>query len=67
MNIKDLTWKIIHEADDENGNPSLWSTIINHTITANTRHREMYLKLSAVLTRTVCGTSQIAVKSIGAR
>lgn len=25
-----LTWKIVYEADDENGNPSLWSTIINH-------------------------------------
>lgn len=25
-----LLWEIIHEADDENGNPSLWSTRIEY-------------------------------------
>lgn len=23
-------WKIVHEGDDENGNPSIWSLEINH-------------------------------------
>lgn len=43
----------------------LWTKAL--TITANTRHREKYRKLSAVLMRTVCSISQIAVKSTGAR
>ena len=25
-----LKWKIIHESDDEDGNPTQWSTEINH-------------------------------------
>ena len=30
FDIANLTWDIIHESDDENGNPSLWATEIDH-------------------------------------
>ena len=26
-----LDWKIVHECDDEDGNPTQWSTEINHS------------------------------------
>ncbi len=25
-----MKWKIVHESDDENGNPTLWAAEINH-------------------------------------
>ena len=31
MKTSKLNWKIIHECDDEDGNPAQWVTEINHT------------------------------------
>ena len=28
--MEKLKWKIVHECDDEDGNPTQWSTEINH-------------------------------------
>lgn len=30
FDIENLTWDIVHESDDENGNPSLWATEIDN-------------------------------------
>ena len=30
MFMSKLNWNIIHDCDDENGNPSQWATKINH-------------------------------------
>lgn len=30
IKMSKLKWKIIHESDDEDGNPTQWSTEINH-------------------------------------
>lgn len=30
MKNKKLTWSIVHESDDENGNPTMWVAKINH-------------------------------------
>lgn len=27
-----LNWEVIHECDDENGNPTVWSAEINHSL-----------------------------------
>ncbi len=30
--MSNLNWTIIHESDDEDGNPTCWSTEINHPV-----------------------------------